>query len=104
RVQRPAHDLVTDAREVLHAAAAHEHHRVLLEVVPFAGDVGRDLHPVREPDARHLAERRVRLLRRRRVDARADAAALRSGEPALAALARLETGCRDLLARAGAAL
>src|SRR5207302_9310168 len=50
----------------------------LLEVVSFAGDVGRDLHTVRQPYARDLAQRGIRLLRRRRVDARADAALLRS--------------------------
>src|SRR5436190_15793630 len=70
-------DLVPEARQVLDAAAADEHDRVLLEVVPLAGDVGADLHAVRQPDARDLAESRIRLLRGGRVDARADAALLR---------------------------
>src|SRR3954471_6234747 len=78
RVQSTADDLVADARQVLHATAAHEHDRVLLEVVALTGDVGRDLDAVREPDARDLAQRGVRLLRRGGVDARADAAALRA--------------------------
>ena len=77
RVERGADHLVADARQVLDAAAADQHDRVLLEVVTLAGDVGRDLHPVRQPHARDLAQRRVRLLRGRRVDARADAALLR---------------------------
>src|SRR3954470_17948819 len=68
-VERPAHDLVADARQVLDAAAADEHDRVLLQVVALAGDVGRDLHPVRQPDAGHLAKRGVRLLGRDRVHA-----------------------------------
>src|SRR2546423_14481842 len=71
-VERAAHDLVAHAREILDATAAHEHHRVLLEVVALAGDVGGDLHPVRQPDACDLAQGRVRLLRGRRVDTRAD--------------------------------
>src|ERR671916_3301443 len=75
-VQRAADDLVAHAREVLHAAAAHEHHRVLLQVVADARDVGGHLDATGEPDAGDLAQRRVRLLRRRRVDARADSAAL----------------------------
>src|SRR5436190_762602 len=75
-VERAAHHLVADAWQVLHATAAHEHDRVLLEVVPLARDVDRDLHPVREAHARDLAESRVRLLRRGRVDARADPAPL----------------------------
>src|SRR5256714_1822053 len=98
-VERPAHDLVAHARQVLDAAASHEHDRVLLEVVALARDVRGDLHPVREPHARDLAERRVRLLRRDREDARADAAALRRGEPLLAALTGLEAGRRHLLLR-----
>src|SRR5689334_10389313 len=43
-----------------------------------ARDVGRDFDPVGETDTGDLAESRVRLLRRRGVDARADAALLRA--------------------------
>src|SRR3712207_4865587 len=76
-VQRATDDLVAHAGEVLHATAAHEHHGVLLQVVADARDVGGHLDATGEADARDLAQRRVRLLRRRRVDARAHAAALR---------------------------
>ena len=38
-VERAADDVVANAREVLHAAAADEHDRVLLEVVALARDV-----------------------------------------------------------------
>src|SRR5687767_895168 len=75
-VQRAANDLVAHAREVLHPAAAHEHHRVLLQVVADTRDVGGHLDATGEADASDLAQRGVRLLRRRRVDARADSAAL----------------------------
>src|SRR5436305_12978947 len=75
-VQRAADDLVTDAGEVLHPAAAHEHHRVLLQVVAHARDVGGHLDATGEPHASDLAQRRVRLLRRGRVHARAHPAAL----------------------------
>src|SRR3954454_10284157 len=47
-VERPADDLVAHARKVLDAAAADEHDGVLLQVVALAGDVRRDLHPVRQ--------------------------------------------------------
>ena len=77
---------------------------MLLKVVALAGDVGGDLHPVGEPDARDLAQRRVRLLRRGRVDARADPAALRRRDLALAAAPGLEAGSGDLLLRGLAAL
>src|SRR5699024_6726346 len=64
-------------REVPHAAAADEHHRVLLQVVADARDVGGHLHAVDETHAAHLAQSRVRLLRRGRVHAGAHAALLR---------------------------
>src|SRR5262249_19741250 len=76
-IERGADDLVAEARQVLDAAATNQDDRVLLEVVPLAGNVGADLHLVRQAHARDLPKRRVRLLRRRRVDARADAPLLR---------------------------
>src|SRR5919202_6201898 len=103
-VQRPPHDLVAHARQVLDAAAAPEHDGVLLEVVPLTRDVDRDLHAVGQPHARDLAQRRVRLLRRRRVHARAHAASLWSGDALLAPLARLQARGRELLLRSLAAL
>ena len=57
-VERGADHLVADARQVFDAAAADQHDRVLLQVVPLAGNVGGDLHPVRQPHARDLAQRR----------------------------------------------
>src|SRR6266568_3729508 len=90
RVERPANDVVTHAREVLHAAPADEHHRVLLEVVADARNVARHLEPVGEADAGHLAEGRVRLLGGRGVDASADAALLRRLHERRRLLLRLE--------------
>src|SRR5947209_7035158 len=46
--------------------------------MPLARNVRRHFHAVGEPHARDLAERRVRLLRGRGVDAGADAALLRA--------------------------
>src|SRR5919202_5633481 len=53
-VERPADDLVAHARQVLDAAAAHEHDRVLLQVVALARDVCRDLHRARDAHTGHL--------------------------------------------------
>src|SRR3954468_15762417 len=103
-VERAADDLVADARKVLDAAAAHEHHGVLLEVVALARDVDRDLHRVGEPHTGHLAKRGVRLLRRRRVHARAHATPLRSGHALLTTLAGLQARGRELLLGGLAAL
>src|SRR5688572_4709292 len=77
-VQRAADHVVPHTGQVLHTATANEHQRVLLQVVAHAGDVRRDLDPVGQPDASDLAERGIRLLRRLREDADADAALLRT--------------------------
>src|SRR5665648_88993 len=77
-VEGRANDLVPDSWEVFDPAAPDENHRVLLEIMPDAGDVGGDLHPVRETHTRHLAQSRVRLLGRGGVHAGAHASLLRS--------------------------
>src|SRR6185295_4629106 len=46
RVERTAHDVIAHARQVLHAAAADQHHRMLLQVVAFAADVADHLEAV----------------------------------------------------------
>src|ERR687888_411101 len=46
RDEGPAYDMIAHAGQVLDPAATDQHHRVLLEVVALAGDVGGDLHPV----------------------------------------------------------
>src|SRR5690606_36240314 len=76
-VEHAAQHVIAHAGKVAHTAAADQHHRVLLQVVALAGDVGDDLAAVGQADLGHLAQRRVRLLRGRRVDAGADAALLR---------------------------
>src|SRR5215210_31270 len=96
-VERPAHDLVAHARQVLDAAPADEHDGVLLQVVAFTRYVGGDLGRAGDPHAGDLAQRRVRLLRRRGVDARADAAALGRGDLLLAPLAGLQARRGELL-------
>src|ERR1700753_4020435 len=96
RVQRAPDDLVADTRQVLHPATTHEHHRVLLQVVPLTRDVRGDLDATGQLHPGDLAQRRVGLLGRGGVDAGAHAAPLRTplesrslllGDLVLAALA-----------------
>src|SRR5690606_38438775 len=77
RIEHAADDMIADARKVFHAAAADHHDGVLLEVVTLARNVADHLEAVGQADLRNLALRGVRLLRRRRVDACADAPLLR---------------------------
>src|SRR5215469_13334776 len=73
-VERAAHGVIAHARQILDAAATDEHHRVLLQVVALAADVAGHFVAIGEAYAADLAQRRIRLLRRGGVDARADAA------------------------------
>src|SRR4030042_2063341 len=61
-VEHAAHDVVADARQVLHAAAADDDHRVLLQIVADARAGGRHFHAVGEAAAGGLPERRGGLL------------------------------------------
>src|ERR1700748_1203551 len=76
-IQHAAEDVVAHARQVLDATAADHHHRVLLKVMAFTRDVADHLEAVGQAHLGDLTKRRVRLLRGRGVDARADAALLR---------------------------
>src|SRR5476649_389186 len=77
-VQHAADDVVAHAGKVLDAAAADQHHAVLLQVMAFAGNIGQRLEAVGQAHLGDLAQRGVRLLRRRGVDAGADGALLRA--------------------------
>jgi len=72
-----ADDLVPDAGQILHTTSAHEHHRVLLQVVADARDVGGDFDAGTQADTRNLAQSGVRFLRGGGVDASADTTTLR---------------------------
>ncbi len=63
-VENAANDVVADARKILNAAAADEHHGVLLKVVSLTHDVRLHLVTVREAHAGDLAESGVGLLGR----------------------------------------
>src|SRR6267154_3340300 len=77
-VQRSAHDVIPHSRQILHAATAHQHDGVLLQVVADAGNISRHFNGIRQANARHFAQRRVRFLRRLRVHANAYTALLRA--------------------------
>src|SRR5579872_25857 len=76
-VENAAEDMVAHARQVLHPPAADQHDGVFLQVVAFAGDVAHRLDARGQAHLGDLPQRRVRLLRRHRIDAGADAPALR---------------------------
>src|SRR5215469_6386848 len=77
-VQHAADDVVAHARQVLHAAAADQDNAMLLQVMAFAGNISQRLEAVGQAHLGDLAQRGIRLLRRRRIDAGADGALLRT--------------------------
>src|SRR5579885_2946876 len=79
RVERAANDMVANPGQILDPAAADQHHRMLLQIMAFARDIAGNLETVGQPHPRNLAQRRVGLFRRGRVDAGAHAAFLRTG-------------------------
>src|SRR5882672_1757710 len=80
-VERAANRVVAHTRQVLDAAAADEHHGVLLQVVSLATDVAGDFVAVGEAHTRDLAQGRIRLLGRGGVYAGTDPSLLwRSAE------------------------
>lgn len=69
RIERAADDVVTNTRKVFDASPAHQHDRVLLQVVPFTGDISVDFATIGQPHASHFAQRGIRLLGCRGKDA-----------------------------------
>src|SRR4030095_2970775 len=63
RVERSAHNVIADTRQILHASPPHKHDRVLLQIMPLARNVGNHFLAVRQPHFCHFAQRRIRLLR-----------------------------------------
>src|SRR5213075_2256003 len=76
-VEDAAKHVIANAGKVAHAATADQHDAVLLEVVALARNVADHFAQIGQADLGHLPERRVRLLRGRRIDTGANAAFLR---------------------------
>src|SRR6202790_5273786 len=77
RIEDAAENVIANARQILDAAAADHHHGMLLKVMALTGNVPDDLETIGQAHLSDLTKRRVRLLRRRGVDARTHAALLR---------------------------
>ena len=74
----PTDDVVPDTRQILHAAAADQHHGVLLKVVPDSRNVTRHFHTGCQTHPCDLSKSRIRLLRRRGINTRAHTSLLRT--------------------------
>src|SRR3546814_12693810 len=55
-IEAAAHRVVAHTRQILDAAAADQHHGVLLQVVPFTADVADDLEAVGQAHLGDLAQ------------------------------------------------
>ena len=69
----PPNQAVLDTRKIRRPPTTDQHDTVLLNVVAFARDDGRDLSPVGEPNTRRFALARVGLLGARDADSEAHA-------------------------------
>src|ERR1700712_2280218 len=76
QVERTAHDVVTNTRQVLDPTATNQHDAVFLEVVAFTADVRDDLETIGQTHLGDFTKGRIRLLRRRGVHTSAHTAAL----------------------------
>src|SRR6202048_1299079 len=76
-IEDAAENVVAHAGQILDAAAADHDHGVFLKVMAFTRNVADHLESVGQAHLGDLAKRRVRLLRGRGVDTRANAALLR---------------------------
>jgi len=56
-IQGATDDVVADTRQVFNPAAPDQNHRVLLEVMPFAADVGGNLNSVSKSNAGYFPQR-----------------------------------------------
>src|SRR5260364_57801 len=54
---RVSHHVVAHARQILHATAADQHNRVLLQIMAFAANIRNDLKTVCQSHLRHFAQR-----------------------------------------------
>ena len=78
-IERAADDVVTNAGEIAHAAAADQNGTVLVQVMTLAGNVHGTFLLVRQAYSRDLAERGVRLFGRRGGNGEAYTPLLRAG-------------------------
>jgi len=67
-VERATNDVISDTGKVLHTAPANKHHGVLLQIVPYARDIGSNFHTVCQTDTSDFTQGRVRFFGRRRID------------------------------------
>src|SRR5690349_9822289 len=70
--------MVTHTRKVFYTTTAHQHDRVLLQVVTISGDISNNLHFVGEANLGHITQRRVRLLKRSGINTGANSTAERT--------------------------
>src|SRR5690606_37667045 len=89
-IEGTTNDVIANAREILHPAAADQHDGVLLKIVTLTWNVRRHFDAIRKANAGNLAQCRVGHLRRHGLDLRAHTALLR-GVVSATEVARIST-------------
>jgi hypothetical protein len=71
--------MVANAGQVLHPSAPYHDNGMLLQVVPYSGDIGSDLITGSKFNPGYFSKRRIRLFRSSGVNTNTDATTLRTG-------------------------
>ena len=77
-IQCAADDVISGTGQILNSSASDQNNTVLLQIVPFAGDVGCNFDSIGKTYSGDFTKCRIRLLRCSRLDCCADTALLRS--------------------------
>ncbi len=85
-IKRTANNMITNARQIFHPAALNQNDAMLLQVVPFTGNVSGNFMSVGQTYTRHFSKRRVRLLRSGGINPNANA-------PLLGTVLKRGSGC-----------
>src|SRR6266542_2200973 len=56
-VERAAHNVITHTWQIFYTTTAHQHYRVLLQLVAFTGNISRDFDTIGQTHTRNLAQR-----------------------------------------------
>ena len=58
-VQHSSYNMITHSGQILYSAASYHNNRMLLQIMPYSGDISGCFHSIAQPHARDLAHRGI---------------------------------------------